>query len=1591
MVGKHYVGRTSLVAAVVVAMLSTLVTPAIAVIPAPGSFSLTRTSWDVIGLDHNVKDSKTARWQDLTPRTFPVSRRVCNTSAVPATGVTATLSLGTGLNSQIGISPNSPSSLSIGTLASGACREASFSVTVGEGHSGEPDDLYGLTRAYTLTVAGEGFTSAPSGGTLYVEKLVSQNRNSGIRVESDACPVDTTICNVLAGQTYTVTLFSSSAPNGFEQTQAFLTIPLNLFEILDVRSHYSFPSGTSVDGVYGDGCGWDHANRKCTGRGKVGGNDIRTTYTLRALPTLTGSDVGSFQPMIYDLSGSSFHYDSDFNSPQATKTITASAAADVAVTMTHTGDMVRGSTGSYDVIARNDGPSSSGTLTAVISLPVDSDVTFATSPDHASGEGWTCVRTSDILLTCTHAALAPGDAAATLKPKVVLAATGPGTFSPSVVVSQSVADPSLLNNTATDLTTAKPAPESEEPGPVGANIQLTGPVSDLVVGAERTLTATVVDAGATTVTQGADATRSITFTQTDGTGAVTGLSTVDAVAGVATVTVTGSQRGPVSITAASTLSTGQKSSTPVTFTVVDGVGSLAPQALTFATGPVGSGSEPQTLTVTNIGTAPLTVGALALEGVNAADFSVVAQTCSATTPLAPEATCTFSIRFTPGASGPRVGSVRITTSAGPLLAGLSGSGSIGAPGNRAPVISVVVEPNPPRTNDVLRATVTVSDPDGDPIAVSYIWRVNGVVMRSQPATSALSDSYDLSLPARGDVSNLITVTATATDGSATASAAETVRVANTAPVAHSRTALVRVGSAGTAIALTATDADDQTLHYVITSLPATGDLKLGDRTIVASDLPFLVSQTVSGVTLHPSAITYVPKLESAGTDAFSFRAVDTDPVLPLSSGDATITVGIFENGAGASGTTSTENNSTVSSGTPDQAAPLRASVAAGVEGLFVSIEDVAPSFNSPPANYSVLGVEQKLHIKNSADPDATDATADAASPFRITFSFLVGLLPAGANEHNVMITRNGTLVPECSSDAQLPQDQQPCVSERLHDGDVVRIVVLTLNASLWNFLAPSAPDTGIVAAYQGATSAGAPNDPGAPLAPTAGTLSGFAFSSDDAGASFECRLTRAGGTTNYANWTGCVSGATNYVITGAAHPDDLYTFEVRARSGVVTDATPARRDFVVDRSAVSVQVNSGPGAGHTTTSALFAFAADKVGAAFSCMLRLQSAVAGAYAPCSSPHAVTGLTPGSAYEFSVRAVDDAGNSGAASWLFSVAAKATDDPGLPIPDTTPETKPDGGIAGPLTGGDGERISGPGRAGTAAALAQRFFKPGLPVVYVARDDDFPDALTATPLAVRDGAPILLVSTGALPRETALALRYLAPGRIVVLGGPAAVGPDVLDSLRGFAGRVDRLSGVDRFATAVMISQSIAPQGNDTVFIATGETFPDALACGGASARLGAPVLLVTRHGLPQVTAEELTRLGARRIVVVGGTNTIDAAVLTLVQQLTGVKPERVAGRDRYATAAAVSQAFFPAPAPAAFVATGEQFADALTAGPVSGKLGGPVLLVRPEQLPPRVAQELGRMQPELLVVLGGHAAVTPATEAALDAARRAPQAQP
>jgi putative cell wall-binding protein len=297
--------------------------------------------------------------------------------------------------------------------------------------------------------------------------------------------------------------------------------------------------------------------------------------------------------------------------------------------------------------------------------------------------------------------------------------------------------------------------------------------------------------------------------------------------------------------------------------------------------------------------------------------------------------------------------------------------------------------------------------------------------------------------------------------------------------------------------------------------------------------------------------------------------------------------------------------------------------------------------------------------------------------------------------------------------------------------------------------------------------------------------------------------------------------------------------------------------------------------------------------------------------------------------------------------------------------------------------QRLAGDDRIGTAVAVSQARHpeRGSAALAFLARSDDYPDSLAAAPVATAGNAALLLTNPATLSAAAAAELeRVLAPGGVVyLLGGTAALDPVVEQAVAALGFEAQRLTGPDRFATAASLADH-APDP-DTVFIASGRGFADALAAAVPAGAGGHPILLTEPGGLPPGVAEVLQRLAPAQAYVVGGPGAVSDAVVAAVADLAG-SVERLHGPDRYATAEAVAAAFYPEAGTVA-VASGDAFPDALTGGPYAAALGAPLLPLPGGGLRAPQRERIERDRPERALVFGGSAAVPGASVRALHAA--------
>ncbi|CAN5379919.1 hypothetical protein BH23ACT9_BH23ACT9_33810 [soil metagenome] len=218
------------------------------------------------------------------------------------------------------------------------------------------------------------------------------------------------------------------------------------------------------------------------------------------------------------------------------------------------------------------------------------------------------------------------------------------------------------------------------------------------------------------------------------------------------------------------------------------------------------------------------------------------------------------------------------------------------------------------------------------------------------------------------------------------------------------------------------------------------------------------------------------------------------------------------------------------------------------------------------------------------------------------------------------------------------------------------------------------------------------------------------------------------------------------------------------------------------------------------------------------------------------------------------------------------------------------------------------------------------------------------------------------------------------VTLPPPAQFAAEVGD-------RVQRVSGSGAIDTAIAVSQDAFPGGSDTVLLGRVDEYADNLAGGPLAADEEAPLLYTETGSLNAATAAEIARLGAERVIVLGGTAAVSQAVEDQLVD-SGVMVTRIGGANRFETAALIAAELGSATG-TAFVVEGENadpnrgWPDPLSIAPLAGFRGDPILLVNRDRLPEETLGALADLGINDVVITGGVNAVSQPVEDGIDAA--------
>lgn len=207
-----------------------------------------------------------------------------------------------------------------------------------------------------------------------------------------------------------------------------------------------------------------------------------------------------------------------------------------------------------------------------------------------------------------------------------------------------------------------------------------------------------------------------------------------------------------------------------------------------------------------------------------------------------------------------------------------------------------------------------------------------------------------------------------------------------------------------------------------------------------------------------------------------------------------------------------------------------------------------------------------------------------------------------------------------------------------------------------------------------------------------------------------------------------------------------------------------------------------------------------------------------------------------------------------------------------------------------------------------------------------------------------------------------------------------DVIDS-KVLTTVFGELSGADRIETSLAIARESYPKGPKGLILVRSDSFPDALAASSLAGQKSYPIVSCSTMALaPSVEQYLRQNTSIEHVVIVGGQGSISDAVEADVKGIV-VNVERIAGNDRYETAALLRQAaaLSGASSSVAVVARGDDFPDALSISPYCAESQSPMYLL-PKNSGPDAGMVAELRNYEEVVIVGGYGSVSGDVEASL-----------
>ncbi|NLO97126.1 MAG: cell wall-binding repeat-containing protein [Peptococcaceae bacterium] len=290
-------------------------------------------------------------------------------------------------------------------------------------------------------------------------------------------------------------------------------------------------------------------------------------------------------------------------------------------------------------------------------------------------------------------------------------------------------------------------------------------------------------------------------------------------------------------------------------------------------------------------------------------------------------------------------------------------------------------------------------------------------------------------------------------------------------------------------------------------------------------------------------------------------------------------------------------------------------------------------------------------------------------------------------------------------------------------------------------------------------------------------------------------------------------------------------------------------------------------------------------------------------------------------FNLYAVDKSGNAVATRFKINFTTNQLTDVTYRVPSALPFKN---------------RLAGNDRYETSIEISKKGWPNGSPNAVLVTGKDFPDALTAAPLAKKYNAPILLTRPDSLDKKTEAEILRLGVRNIYIVGGYGAVGKEIEDKLKAMGINCTRISGNTRYDTAIEVAKELG--SFDKIFVVTGDNFPDALSISSLAGSLNAPIILMPNKGMPLEFKNLIMGKEIAKTYVIGGSAAVSEKIFAELPNV-----ERISGQNRYHTNNVVLNKFETAfDNSIVYVATGENYPDALSASALAALNKAPIVLL-------------------------------------------------